>query len=62
VATERIMDAINRSGRALPSHTRVEDRFVIRVSIGQTHTEQPHVDALWDVLDATADGRPIADR
>jgi aromatic-L-amino-acid decarboxylase len=62
VATERIMDAINRSGRALLSHTRVEDRFVIRVSIGQTHTEQPHVDALWDVLDATADGRPIADR
>jgi aromatic-L-amino-acid/L-tryptophan decarboxylase len=60
--TERVMEAINASGRALLSHTRVDGRFVIRVSIGQTHTEQAHVDALWDLLDAAASGRPILTR
>ena len=30
------------------------DRAVIRVSIGQTHTEQRHVDALWAHLQALA--------
>lgn len=60
--TEQVMDAVNRSGRALLSHTRVDGRFVIRVSIGQTHTEQRHVDALWELLVEAADGRAIAPR
>jgi len=60
--TGRVMSAVNESGRALLSHTRVDGRFVIRVSIGQTHTEQEHVDGLWGLLDAAADGRTIAPR
>ncbi|QGG96922.1 aspartate aminotransferase family protein [Actinomarinicola tropica] len=60
--SERIMHAVNASGRALLSHTRVDERFVIRASIGQTTTEQRHVDALWELLGAAADGRPIEPR
>jgi aromatic-L-amino-acid/L-tryptophan decarboxylase len=59
---EAAMESINRSGRAFLSHTRVDGRFVVRVSIGQTHTDQEHVDALWDLLDAATDGRSIEPR
>ncbi|MBK5223112.1 MAG: aspartate aminotransferase family protein [Acidimicrobiia bacterium] len=61
-ATERIMAAVNDSGRALLSHTRVAGRFVIRASVGQTTTEAGNVDALWALLDAVADGKAIAPR
>lgn len=60
--TERIMAAVNDSGRALLSHTKVDGRFVLRVSIGQTTTEARHVDALWGLLDDAASGRAIAPR
>ena len=60
--SERIMDAVNASGRALLSHTKIDGRFVIRASIGQTTTEQANVDALWDLLDAAASGREIEPR
>lgn len=60
--TERIMQAINESGRARLSHHKVDGRFVLRVSIGQTYTEARHVDALWDLLVAAADGRAIDPR
>lgn len=60
--SERIMAAVNDSGRALLSHTKVDGRFVIRASIGQTTTEARHVDALWELIDAAASGREIAPR
>ena len=48
--TMAILEAVNRSGHQYLTHTRLDDRAVIRVSIGQTHTEQRHVDALWTHL------------
>lgn len=53
-ATQAIMGRINDTGRALLSHTKLRDRYVIRVSIGQTRTEQRHVEALWNLLRASA--------
>ncbi len=32
------------------SHTRLDGRLVVRVSIGQTHTERFHVERLWRLL------------
>jgi aromatic-L-amino-acid decarboxylase len=46
-ATMAILEEVNRSGEQYLTHTRLDDRAVIRVSVGQTHTEQRHVDALW---------------
>ena len=48
--TQAVMEQINDSGAAFLTHTRLDDRFVIRVSIGQTRTEMPHVEALWRAL------------
>lgn len=49
-ATQRLLDAVNASGEQYLTHTRLDERVVIRVSIGQTHTEARHVRALWDHL------------
>ena len=49
--SQQLLDAINESGRAFLTHTRLRDRFVIRVAIGATQTERRHVEALWQLID-----------
>jgi aromatic-L-amino-acid decarboxylase len=49
-ATQRLLDAVNASGKAFLTHTRLDDRLVIRVAIGGTWTERRHVDALWTLV------------
>jgi aromatic-L-amino-acid/L-tryptophan decarboxylase len=51
-ATQRVLDAVNESGQAYLTHARLDGRLVIRVSIGQTHTQRRHVDALWELMTA----------
>ena len=50
-ATNRIAEKINVSGRAMLTASRIDDRAFVRVSVGQTRTEQRHVDALWEMID-----------
>ena len=49
-ANAAIMDAVNRSGEVFLSHTRLDGRFTIRVSIGNLRTERRHVDRAWELL------------
>lgn len=49
-ATQQLLDQINRSGDAYLTHTRLDDRLVIRVCIGQTNTQHRHVQQLWDQI------------
>ena len=54
-ANARIMDAVNRSGEIFLSHTRLDDRFTIRLSVGNLRTEPRHVERAWALLrDAAA--------
>jgi aromatic-L-amino-acid/L-tryptophan decarboxylase len=53
-ATQRLLDAINDTGRAYLTHTRLDDRLAIRVAVGQTWTERRHVEALWKLIDEGA--------
>ncbi len=46
----RIMDAVNRSGEVFLSHTRLDDRFTIRLSVGNLRTEARHVERAWELL------------
>jgi aromatic-L-amino-acid decarboxylase len=48
--TERIVERVNSTGRAYLTHTRLDDRYAIRMSIGQTHTERRHVAAAWELI------------
>ena len=49
-ATNRIAEKVNESGRAMLTASRIDDRAFVRVSVGQTRTEQRHVDALWEMI------------
>ncbi|HST59549.1 MAG TPA: pyridoxal-dependent decarboxylase [Longimicrobium sp.] len=51
---ERVMAAVNASGRALLSHTRVRGRLVLRLAVGNLRTTESHVRAAWDFLRQTA--------
>jgi aromatic-L-amino-acid/L-tryptophan decarboxylase len=53
-ASEALLRAVNESGEAYLSHTRVRGRYVLRVSIGGTFTERRHVEALWALLQRLA--------
>jgi len=47
---ERLMAAVNATGEVFLSHTRLHDRFAIRVAIGNLRTEGRHVDRAWELL------------
>lgn len=53
-ASEALLRAVNDTGEAYLTHTRLDGRYVVRCSIGQTHTEARHVDALWALLERSA--------
>ncbi len=49
-ANERLMAAVNATGEVFLSHTRLHDRFTIRVAIGNLRTEGRHVERAWHLL------------
>jgi aromatic-L-amino-acid/L-tryptophan decarboxylase len=53
--TERLLQRVTASGRAYLTHTRVGGRYALRAAIGVPGTEERHVAALWELLQATAD-------
>jgi aromatic-L-amino-acid decarboxylase len=50
-ATQALLDAVNGSGRAGLSHTRLDGRLAVRVCVGQTATRREHVEALRTLID-----------
>lgn len=49
-ANQRVLDAVNATGRVYLTHTRLDGRLTLRFAIGGTRTEARHVDAAWHVL------------
>lgn len=47
---EAIMHGVNSSGRALLSHTKLNDKLTLRLSIGNIRTTEEHVRAVWSLL------------
>jgi aromatic-L-amino-acid decarboxylase len=47
---ERLLDAVNRTGEVFLSHTRLDDRFVIRLAVGNIRTTEQHVARAWQLL------------
>jgi aromatic-L-amino-acid decarboxylase len=52
---ERVMAAVNASGEAYLSHTRLGGRTVLRVAIGNAGTTERHVARAWALLREAAD-------
>ncbi len=50
----KLMNAVNQTGKAYFTHTKLNGQVVLRMSIGQTHTEEKHVKATWDLIQEKA--------
>jgi len=49
-ANQQILDRLNASGRMCLSHTRLDEKLTLRLSIGQTNTERRHVEQAWQLI------------
>lgn len=53
---QRIMDQLNSSGQLHLTHTKLDGKLTLRLCIGQTNTQQRHVERAWELIRATAGG------
>ena len=53
--TEELLHRLNTSGMIYLTHTRLNDKFTLRLSIGQTETQRQHVERAWKLIQQTAD-------
>lgn len=47
---ERIMNAINASGEAYLSHTKLNGKYSLRLSVGSIRVEERHLRKIWEIL------------
>lgn len=47
---EKIMNEINASGEAYLSHTKLNGKFTLRLSVGSIRVEERHLRKVWDLL------------
>ena len=50
VLNEAIMHGVNATGRALFSHTKLNDKLTLRLSIGNIRTTEAHVRQVWELM------------
>ncbi len=51
---QETMARVNKSGRLYLTHAMLDERFTLRLCVGQTHTEARHVRGAWEILRETA--------
>jgi aromatic-L-amino-acid decarboxylase len=47
---ERVMNEINASGEAYLSHTKLDGKFTLRLSVGSIRVEERHLEKVWKLL------------
>ena len=47
---EQLIEAVNATGEVFLSHTKLNDRYIIRLAIGNIRTEEKHVRRAWALL------------
>jgi len=51
---ERLLDLLNSSGKIYLSHTKLNEKYTLRMVIGQTYVTQDHVEKAWRLIQQTA--------
>ncbi len=51
---EKLLRTLNESGKLYLTHTRLNSLYTLRMSIGQTGTEERHVRAAWEMIRTSA--------
>jgi len=54
-ANQALLDRLNRSGELYLTHTKLNDRFTLRLSVGQTNTQERHVKKAWEAIRKAAE-------
>ncbi len=52
---DQLMTRLNGAGKLFLTHTKLGDRFTLRLAIGGTYTERRHVEQAWRLIRAAAD-------
>jgi aromatic-L-amino-acid decarboxylase len=52
---ERLLNALNASGQIYLTHTKLNDQYVIRLSVGQATTTLDHLKRSWELIVNTAE-------
>ena len=47
---ERLLERLNRSGKVYLTHTKLDDKYTLRLCVGQTYTEERHVVRAWELI------------
>jgi len=53
---ERLMTSINGSGEAYLSHTKLNGKFTLRLSVGSIRVEDRHIEKVWRLLNEHLEG------
>jgi aromatic-L-amino-acid decarboxylase len=51
---EKLLQALNNSGKIFLSHTKLNGKYTLRMVIGQTHVTTQHVDKAWQFIQEEA--------
>ncbi|MEM7020841.1 MAG: aminotransferase class I/II-fold pyridoxal phosphate-dependent enzyme, partial [Pseudomonadota bacterium] len=51
---ETLMNQLNDTGELYFTHTKLGDKFTLRMAIGSTRTREPHVEKAWQLIQQTA--------
>jgi aromatic-L-amino-acid decarboxylase len=49
---EKLMNAVNATGKAYLSHTKLDGKFTLRLSVGSIRVEERHIIKVWELLNA----------
>jgi aromatic-L-amino-acid decarboxylase len=52
---EKLMNAVNAAGEAYLSHTKLNGKFTLRLSVGSIRVEERHIVKVWELLNNTLD-------
>jgi aromatic-L-amino-acid decarboxylase len=58
---ERLMNAVNASGEAYLSHTKLNGKFTLRLSVGSIRVEERHIVKVWELLNRKLEEQVTAD-
>jgi aromatic-L-amino-acid/L-tryptophan decarboxylase len=50
-----LMNTINQSGKVYFTHTKLNGKIVLRLSVGQTNTELRHIEEVWKLIKKTSE-------
>lgn len=56
VLNESLMNAVNATGEAYLSHTKLNGNFTLRLSVGSIRVEERHMVKVWELLNRELDG------